>query len=225
MAKKKAAAAEPIVWRGNPRLAAFLVPIGELVEDPANARRHDERSIEVIGGSLARFAQQTPIVVGPGRVVRKGNGTLRAALARGWTHVAALESDLAGPELDAYALADNRTAEVSTWDYEALAGILKGLQAIETPIEDLGWQAFELEPLLAAVWIPAAIEELPGRDEAAGQPLGHDGPDMGLWVTLTAQQRIVFNRAVAALRETEADPEIAEGRCLELICADFLSGA
>ena len=39
------------------------VPLDSLHPDPANARAHDERSIEAIKGSLVRFAQQKPLIV------------------------------------------------------------------------------------------------------------------------------------------------------------------
>lgn len=83
------------VWLGNPRLAPFLVPIADLMLDPTNARGHDSdpRNLEVIRASLARFGQQRMPLTASG-VVRCGNATIQAARALGWTHLAAIESDL-----------------------------------------------------------------------------------------------------------------------------------
>ena len=44
-------------------------------------------------------------------------------------------------------------------------------------------------------------------------------------VTVTEEQREVFERALERLREINADYSISEGRALELICADYLSGS
>ena len=60
------------------------VAIDTLTLDPANARKHDEKNLSAIKGSLARFGQQKPIVVDHNGVVIAGNGTLEAAMALGW---------------------------------------------------------------------------------------------------------------------------------------------
>jgi ParB-like chromosome segregation protein Spo0J len=37
--------------------------VSELVNDPVNVRKHDQRNIDAIKSSLTRFGQQKPIVV------------------------------------------------------------------------------------------------------------------------------------------------------------------
>ena len=44
-------------------------------------------------------------------------------------------------------------------------------------------------------------------------------------VRLTKEQRYIFDAACHRLRVAEDDLTISEGRCLELIAADFLAGA
>jgi len=98
-------------------LRALLRPIDSLREDPANARVHDEPSIAAIARSLERFGQRKPIVVDASGKVLAGNGTLRAARRLGWTEIAATVGDgLADPDAIGFALADNRTAELSRFD-------------------------------------------------------------------------------------------------------------
>jgi ParB-like chromosome segregation protein Spo0J len=118
------------------------LPISDLSEDPANARRHGQRNLEQIKGSLRRFGQQKPIVVDATNVVRAGNGTLAAARSLGWTTIAAVRSDLAGADLTAYAIADNRSAELAEWDAEVLAATLA-----DPAIGDVGFTAAELDEL------------------------------------------------------------------------------
>src|SRR5262249_46324156 len=62
-------------------LTVKRVPIDSVHPDPANVRLHDERNLEAIKSSLARFGQQKPIVVDRQGVVRAGNGTHAAAKA------------------------------------------------------------------------------------------------------------------------------------------------
>jgi DNA modification methylase len=109
-------------------LRHLAVPVTSLSLDPANARKHDERNLASIRGSLARFGQRFPLVVQKqGMVVRAGNGRLLAAKELGWTHVAALVVDESEVEATAFAIADNRTAELAEWDDESLAQLLQSL--------------------------------------------------------------------------------------------------
>ena len=115
------------------------VPIDSLVFDPANARKHGERNLEAIKGSLARFGQQKPIVVGSDNVVYAGNGTLAAARALGWTEIDVVRTELTGPEATAFALADNRTSELAEWDTEILSKTLESLRAIDFDVASIGF--------------------------------------------------------------------------------------
>lgn len=127
--------------------------------DPANLRIHNERSIAAIKASLARFGQQRPVLVDSRGVVVAGNGTLEAARQLGWTHIAAVESDLAGVERVAYAIADNRTAEFAAWDEPALRDVLAEMPA--DIAEAAGYAQEELEELLRPAGEQAEEDEAP----------------------------------------------------------------
>lgn len=139
-----------------PGLLPLAVPVSQLVLDPRNARKHDERNLDAIKDSLARFGQRLPLVVQKqGMVVRAGNGRLRAALALGWDSIAAVVVDESDAEAAAFALADNRTAELAEWDWQQLAETLANLK-VELPefsAEQLGWNDTELDGLsMAGAW-------------------------------------------------------------------------
>jgi DNA modification methylase len=116
-----------------------LVSIASLVFDPANARKHDKKNLDAIKGSLARFGQQKPIVISKDNVVIAGNGTLAAARELGWNEIEVKRSKLTGVEAIAYALADNRSAELAAWDDEILGKTLHALQEDGFPIADIGF--------------------------------------------------------------------------------------
>lgn len=102
----------------------------DLVLDPANARKHNKRNIEAIAASLSKFGQRKPIIVQKdGMVVRAGNGTLEAAKSLGWSHVAAVVLDDDNTTAAAFAIADNRTAELAEWDNDALVSLIDGMDA------------------------------------------------------------------------------------------------
>jgi len=132
------------------------VLIDELIFDPANVRTHDNKNLDAIKGSLAKFGQQKPIVITAGGVVVAGNGTLAAAKALGWQSLNVVRTALEGSDATAYAIADNRTADLAKWDDGALVEILSALQ-----IED--------ETLLNATgfddeFLQSSIDQLTGEN-------------------------------------------------------------
>ena len=125
-----------------------IVPIEQISLDPANVRRHSARNQAAIAASLRRFGQQKPIVVDRRNVVRAGNGTLAAAQSLGWKEIQIVRTDLDGSEATAFAIADNRTAELADWDQEALAGQLAALKEEDFDLADVGFNQKELDKLL-----------------------------------------------------------------------------
>lgn len=123
------------------------VPLASIHQDPANVRLHDERNLEVIKGSLARFGQQKPIVVDHSGTIRAGNGTYAAARALGWTEIDVVETSLDGVEAVAYAIADNRSSDLSSFDDEALAKLLVELREQES-LPGTGFDDTDLDRLL-----------------------------------------------------------------------------
>jgi ParB-like chromosome segregation protein Spo0J len=124
------------------------VAIETLSLDPANVRRHSARNQAAIAASLRRFGQQKPIVVDRRNVVRAGNGTLAAAQSLGWKEIRIIRTDLDGSEATAFAIADNRTAELAEWDDAALAEQLAALKEEDFDLADMGFKDKELERLL-----------------------------------------------------------------------------
>ena len=124
------------------------VKIADLSQDPANARKHDEKNIDSIIASLRRFGQQKPIVIDASNVVRAGNGTLEAAKRLGWDSIECVKTDLKGSDAIAYAIADNRTAELAEWDSDILAAQLSGLLTDDEALANAaGFSAEEIEAM------------------------------------------------------------------------------
>lgn len=124
------------------------VKLADVVLDPANARRHDQRSLDAIAGSLEAFGQQKPVVLDQdGRVVA-GNGTVRAARSLGWTKISAvrLPADWSEDQIKAFAIADNRTQDLSDWDTEVLLSQLESFD-VDT-LSQVGFTADEVQDLL-----------------------------------------------------------------------------
>lgn len=125
-----------------------VVDISSLSFDPANARKHPEKNLAAIEGSLRKFGQRKPIVT-RNNVVIAGNGTLAAAKKLGWQTIQIVRADdLSATDAAGFALADNRTAEIAEWDVDALQSSLKGLLDDGFDLAQIGFDAEDLSKLL-----------------------------------------------------------------------------
>jgi ParB-like chromosome segregation protein Spo0J len=121
------------------------VNINSLTPDPANARRHDDKNLKAIADSLKLFGQRKPLTVTPDSIVVTGNGTLEAAKSLGWTEIAIARTPVgwSWEQIRAWALADNRTAELAEWDDKVLADQLLELDANGWELEQLGFESLQ----------------------------------------------------------------------------------
>jgi hypothetical protein len=209
-----------------PGLRALAVPVVLLAPDPVNPRTHDERNLKAIRDSLRRFGQDQPLVVQrDGLVVRKGNGRLEAAKAIGWEYMAAVVLDEETMQAVERGIADNRSGELAKWDYETLAALMTNIKEAGGNLNELGWEPHEFEPLLQAEWKPPPDPAEDPKPKPANGSSGEGEPlEWGKPIALTAPQRITVDAALSVLRQQCEQPQMAEGRAIELICADYLSG-
>jgi DNA modification methylase len=121
--------------------------ISDLTLDPNNARAHSQKNLNAIKSSLTKFGQRKPIVVDGKGVVLAGNGTVEAAKSLGWDQidVAVIPANWDEATARAYALADNRTAELAEWDENVLAKQLLELIDVDFDIEAIGFEMPEPE--------------------------------------------------------------------------------
>jgi ParB-like chromosome segregation protein Spo0J len=119
------------------------VKINSLTLDPSNARKHNDLNLKAIANSLEKFGQRKPIVVTPDSIVVAGNGTLEAAKFLGWTEIAIARTPVGWTwdQIKAFALADNRSAELAEWDSETLKEQMLELDANGWELEELGFES------------------------------------------------------------------------------------
>lgn len=140
-------------WKGAEQLVGVLRPAESLIPLPDNPRQGD---VGMIAESLDRFGQLKPIVVDADGVILAGNHTYRAAVALGWSQVAAVTADdLEGVEKTAFALADNRLSDLASYDNEML---LEQLSTVGD-LTGIGYDGDDLEDLHALVNDPLTFEQ------------------------------------------------------------------
>jgi hypothetical protein len=166
---------EPDLSYIHESLQHIAVPIANLTPDPKNARKHDRRNLDAIKASLDRFGMRSPIVVqrnGDTMIVRAGNGRMTAALELGWSHLPATVFDEDDNEAVAFAVADNRTAELAEWDGIELMSLIDDFD-----LGDHGFTTNEINDLLKGTVADPAIASLDGADEVRAKMSGGDETD------------------------------------------------
>lgn len=128
-------------------LKGLATPIHDLELLPGNPRRGD---VEAVRRSLLTFGQRKPIIVRrDDNVVIAGNHTLQAARLLGWTEIAVVWVDDDETTSKAFALADNRTADLGTYDETALAELIGQVGSIDPELlEASGWDQQSVQDLL-----------------------------------------------------------------------------
>ena len=115
---------------------------------PGNPRINDD-AVDALIASIREFGFRVPLVLDADRVIVCGHTRYKAAMKMGLetvpVHIAA---DLTPEQVQAYRIADNKTAEASEWDYELLPIELEALKAQFYDLSLLGFDADELASLL-----------------------------------------------------------------------------
>lgn len=116
---------------------------------PGNPRRGD---VAAVARSLDAFGQRKPIVALRDGTVIAGNHTLQAAQSLGWDKIAVVWVDDDDATAKAFALADNRTAELGDYDDKALADLIAAVAEADADLlAASGWTSSDLTELLATL--------------------------------------------------------------------------
>lgn len=153
----------------NPQLAVEQRPIAELRLDPRNPRTHGKRQIGQIARSIEAFGFLVPVLVDAQDQVIAGHGRVLACRQLGWTEIPTIRLDHLTPEqARAYAIADNRLTETSSWDDQLLAETLRDLSLVELDfdLEAIGFTMGEIDLRIESLTDPPKIE--PDPDDASG---------------------------------------------------------
>lgn len=106
-----------------------------------NPRKNDD-AVEYVANSIKEFGFRSPIIVDKDGVIICGHTRLKAALSLGLTEVPVHVADnLTDEQVKAYRLADNKTGELSTWDWEQLNAELEDIDWMDLNMEQFGFSA------------------------------------------------------------------------------------
>ena len=123
----------------NQNLQIEYLPIKELHPYPNNARKHQKDDVNAIAKSIEAFGFNDPIGIwSKNNIIVEGHGRLEAAKQLKLKEVPVIRLDnLTDEQRRAYALAHNKTAELSEWDLDLLADELDTI--FELDMDDFGF--------------------------------------------------------------------------------------
>ena len=103
----------------------------ELIPYANNPRNNDE-AVDYVANSIKEFGFKVPCVIDNEKNVVCGHTRLKAAKKLGIKEVPCIiADDLTEEQIDAFRLADNKTSEAATWDFEKLEIELESISGID----------------------------------------------------------------------------------------------
>lgn len=113
-----------------------------------NNPRINDYAVKKVLESIKEYGFTNPILVDKALVIIAGHTRREAAILAGLEKVPyIIKDDLTPEQVKAYRIADNKLAELSTWDEEALKAELFELQELDYPLEVMGFTEMDLKDL------------------------------------------------------------------------------
>lgn len=117
------------------------VPISAIKEYENNPRRISEDAVNVVAESVGKFGFKSLVVLDKDSVIVCGHTRVRAAKKAGLTEVPCIIADDLSPELiKELRLVDNKSAELTGWDFERLNQELRELEDIDIDMSAFGFE-------------------------------------------------------------------------------------
>lgn len=111
--------------------------------------RFNDDAVDAVAKSIKEFGWRSPIVVDKDFVIVCGHTRYKAAQRLGLAEIPVhVAQDLTPEQIQAYRIADNKTAEIAEWNYDLLPLELQELQDADFDLSLLGFDSDELEKLL-----------------------------------------------------------------------------
>ena len=108
----------------------------------------NDYAVKTVRESIKEYGFTNPILVDKDLVIIAGHTRREAAILAGLEKVPyIIKDDLTPEQVKAYRIADNKLAELSTWDEEALKAELFELQELDYPLEVMGFTEMDLKDL------------------------------------------------------------------------------
>lgn len=136
---------------------------GDLTPWPGNPRTHNDKQLAKLKSSIQRFGFTAPVIVDEADVILGGHGRVQAAIALELPTIPTrVIAGLSEAKKRAYVIADNKLAQLASWDATLLKDELELLIAENFEVETTGFSTAEIDILF----------------DGAEQPSGSDADDL-----------------------------------------------
>src|SRR5271165_4334437 len=116
-----------------------------------NNPRHNDNAVDAVADSIRVYGFRQPIVVDENYEIIAGNTRYKAAIKLGLKQVPVhVARGLTPAQVKAYRIADNRTADLSDWNYELLIKELTELQQMDFDMDLTGFSDDAIQELFQA---------------------------------------------------------------------------
>lgn len=107
-----------------------------------NNPRNNDNAVEYVANSIKEFGFKNPIIIDKDNIVVAGHTRLKASKRLGLKEVPCLVADdLTEEQIKAFRLADNKVAEIATWDFNKLN---LELEDITIDMQEFGFDDLEV---------------------------------------------------------------------------------
>lgn len=165
----------------SPKLAVEELALNQIVKNKSNARGHNQKQIAKLAQSIKKFRFLTPVIVDGGNQLLCGHARVEAARKAGMATVPAIRIEhLNEVQKRAFMIADNRLAELASWDTTLLKKELQFLTEFDTDFDfsAIGFETPELDVLLNDLTSADAKEDRPPAASSGQSPVSKPG---SLW--------------------------------------------
>lgn len=115
-----------------------MLNIKEVHPYERNARKNDG-AVDYVVNSIQSFGWRVPLLIDQNNVLIAGHTRFKAAKKLGIEMVPCVKvEDLTDEQVKAFRLVDNKTQELSSWDFSKLMGELKGIDAFDMSLVGFG---------------------------------------------------------------------------------------
>lgn len=197
------------------------IDIAKLKPYKKNPRLHSQKQIELLAGSIEEWGFTVPILIDEEQNVLSGHGRLEAAkklelkqvpciTAQGWSE----------QKKRAYIIADNKIAQLSSWDPKSLQDEFAFLDSLGYELEKIGFDEDEIKRIANDVDLEALEDLATGAEEEGEVKTDFEYGTYPFGVSLTYEDRQLVYEAITKAKKTYNLTQSSDA--LVQICKEYI---
>ena len=188
-----------------------LLPISEIKPYPNNPRKISDAAVDAVVASINKFGFRGSILLDSKKVIVAGHTRFLACKKIGMTEVpCVIAHDLSEEDAKLLRIADNKTGELSRWDFDMLKIEMKDMD-LSTDVVELCFTPMELDSIVSE---DPLFEDEDEQEKKPGGPRKKS-------IALSLEQYEIFLQAAAKIRENS--PELKDPDVVVALAEEYLT--